>query len=107
MTASSRFPDVSLADDDGLLCVGGDLKPETLLEAYSLGVFPWPQEGLPLLWFYPARRGILRFIELKWPRRFQRTLRSSPEGREVTFNRDFAVVIRGCARAKRAGESGT
>lgn len=100
-----RFPDPSLAGEDGLLCVGGDLEPETLLEAYSIGVFPWPQEGLPLLWFSPAERGILEFSRLHWPRRFLRELRKP--GYEITFNRAFDEVIEACAKAKRKGEAGT
>lgn len=96
---ASRFPDPREADDDGLLCYGGDLEIETLLDAYSHGVFPWPQEGLPLLWFSPMERGVLDFSEVHWPRRFLRELRSRPM--KITFDQDFSAVIKECASVPR------
>jgi hypothetical protein len=53
------FPPVEHADEDGLLAIGGDLSSRTLHLAYSRGIFPWPVEDLPLLWFAPPQRGIL------------------------------------------------
>lgn len=100
-----RFPDPKLAGEEGLLCVGGDLELETLLEAYRIGVFPWPQEGYPLLWFCPAQRGVLDFADVHWPRRFLRELRAP--GYRITFDRAFGEVIRACAKAPRAHEKGT
>lgn len=99
------FPDPRTAADDGLLCVGGDLRVETLLTAYSQGVFPWPQEGLPLLWFSPARRGVLDFADVHWPRRFLREVKNSRF--HVTFDRAFPDVIHGCAHVARTHETGT
>lgn len=99
------FPDPRLAGDDGLLCVGGDLRVETLIEAYTNGIFPWPQEGVPLLWFSPPKRGVLDFADLHWPRRFLRELKDSSF--EITFNKAFARVIRECAAIPRTHESGT
>ena len=46
-----RFPDPQLAEEDGLLAIGGDLSPIRLLTAYSLGIFPWFNEGDPILWW--------------------------------------------------------
>ena len=46
-----RFPDPRTATRDGLVAVGGDLEPSTLRMAYEQGIFPWPVQGLPLLWF--------------------------------------------------------
>lgn len=100
-----QFPDPRTAGEDGLLCVGGDLRVETLLSAYSQGIFPWPQEGLPLLWFSPSRRGVLDFTEVHWPRRFLQELRSRPL--RVTFDTAFARVIAACASVPRTHESGT
>jgi len=94
-----------LAGEEGLLCVGGDLELETLLEAYRIGVFPWPQEGYPLLWFCPAQRGVLDFADVHWPRRFLRELKAP--GYRITFDRAFGEVIRACAEAPRAHEKGT
>lgn len=105
MRGSIIFPDPNSADDDGLLCVGGDLKVDTLVSAYSQGIFPWPQEGLPLLWFAPPRRGVLDFSEVHWPRRFLRDLKDDTY--RVTFNTAFAQVIQECSKTPRSHESGT
>ncbi len=99
------FPDPRLAGDDGLLCYGGNLEVETLLEAYGNGIFPWPQEGLPLLWFSPPQRGVLDFDSIHWPRRFLRELKD--ESYSITFNRDFHQVIVECAAVPRSHETGT
>ena len=99
------FPDPRLAGEEGILCVGGGLDLQTLIEAYSIGVFPWPQQGLPLLWFSPAERGVIDFDEIHWPKRFLQELRSKPM--EITFNQEFAKVIHECAKIPRAHESGT
>ncbi len=98
------FPPVEHADEDGLLAIGGDLSSRTLHLAYSRGIFPWPVEDLPLLWFAPPQRGILFCDEFNVSRRLRRTLRS---GRfKVCIDVDFEAVIRGCA-APREGEDGT
>ncbi|HVK60814.1 MAG TPA: leucyl/phenylalanyl-tRNA--protein transferase [Bdellovibrionales bacterium] len=100
-----HFPDPRYAGDDGLLCVGGDLRVETLVDAYSQGIFPWPQEGLPLLWFCPARRGVLDFKDLHWPRRFLQELKNKEY--TITFDQAFTDVIRACAETPRRHEAGT
>lgn len=100
-----HFPDPREAGEDGLLCVGGDLQVETLVNAYSQGIFPWPQEGLPLLWFSPRKRGVLDFAEVHWPRRFLQEMRARPL--RITFNRAFEQVIHECASVPRTHESGT
>jgi leucyl/phenylalanyl-tRNA---protein transferase len=87
--------DPEAADARGLVAVGGDLRPETLLAAYGRGVFPWYEEGLPVCWWSPDPRAILPLDALHITRRLARTIRS---GRfAVTVNGDFAGVIRGCA----------
>ena len=53
------FPDPRDFDREGLLAVGGDLSAERLLLAYRSGIFPWPVEGMPLLWFSPDPRFVL------------------------------------------------
>jgi leucyl/phenylalanyl-tRNA--protein transferase len=83
------------ADARGLVAVGGDLRPETLLAAYRRGVFPWYEEGLPVCWWSPDPRAVMPLGALHVSRRLARTIRS---GRfAITVNRDFAGVIRGCA----------
>src|SRR5947207_14465700 len=89
------FPDPELADDDGLLAVGGDLRPARLLDAYRRGIFPFFDEDGPVLWWSPDPRAVFEMGGLHVSRRLARTLRS---GRfRVTFDRDFGGVIRGCA----------
>ena len=84
-----------LADDIGLVAVGGDLHPRRLLDAYRHGIFPWYSEGDPVCWWSPDPRAIFELKGLHISRRLRRTIRS---GRfSVTVNRDFAGVIRGCA----------
>jgi leucyl/phenylalanyl-tRNA--protein transferase len=97
---SFPFLDPRLADADGLVGVGGDLSPRRLLEAYRHGIFPFFDADSPILWWSPDPRAIFEMDGLHVSRRLARTIRS---GRfEVTFNRDFEGVIRGCA--ERPGE---
>lgn len=99
------FPDPEQADEDGLVAVGGDLRPERVLTAYALGIFPWPHDDMPLLWFSPDPRLVLRTGELHVSHSLARTLR---KGRfEVRLDTAFEEVIRACARAKRKGQGGT
>jgi leucyl/phenylalanyl-tRNA---protein transferase len=86
--------DPEAADARGLVAVGGDLRPETLLSAYRGGVFPWYEEGLPVCWWSPDPRAILPLNHLHVSRRLARTIRSGKF--EITFDRDFAGVVRGC-----------
>jgi leucyl/phenylalanyl-tRNA--protein transferase len=79
----------------GCVAIGGDLRVERLLYAYRHGIFPWFDEGDPVLWWSPDPRAIFELDGLHIARRLERTIRS---GRfTVTINRDFGGVIRGCA----------
>lgn len=98
------FPPVDLADEDGLLCYGGELSAPLLLEAYRSGIFPWPHEGCPLLWFAPPLRGVLVLEELNVSRRAQRAIRAANFTHAVDKN--FGAVIRACA-APRSYADGT
>jgi leucyl/phenylalanyl-tRNA--protein transferase len=95
--SNRRRPWVSpeLAGPDGLVGVGGDLRPRTLVQAYSEGVFPWFNEGDPILWWSPDPRAIIELDALHVSRSLARTIRSGKF--RVTVNRAFADVIRGCA----------
>jgi leucyl/phenylalanyl-tRNA--protein transferase len=84
-----------LADETGLVAVGGDLRTDRLLEAYRRGIFPWYDEELPICWWSPDPRAIFELDGFHVSRRLQRTIRS--ERFTITVNRDFAGVIRGCA----------
>lgn len=87
--------DAESADARGLVAIGGNLEPETLLQAYRAGIFPWFDESTPICWWSPDPRAILPLDAVHISRRLARTLRT---GRfEVTINRDFSAVMRGCA----------
>jgi len=89
------FLDPLFADDAGLVAVGGDLSPRTLVRAYSRGVFPWFDEGDPICWWSPDPRAIFDLEAFHVPKRLARTIRSGTF--HCTINRDFHAVIRGCA----------
>jgi leucyl/phenylalanyl-tRNA--protein transferase len=95
---------VSIQQDD-IIAVGGDLAPETLLLAYRRGIFPWPVEGLPLLWFCPRERAILDFADLHVARRLARTRRRTTL--RFTVDAAFPAVIRACADTPRPSQEST
>lgn len=98
------FPPVELAED-GLLAVGGDLGPQRLLLAYSLGIFPWYEADQPILWHSPDPRMVLRTEDLHVPRSLRKTLR---QGRyRLTLDAAFSAVVGACAAAPRHGQRGT
>lgn len=97
------FPQPHLAEPDGLLAVGGDLTPQRLVAAYHHGIFPWYNEGSPILWWSPSPRCVLLPQNLHVPRSLERTLRRGTF--QLTFDHDFAGVIRQCAAMREA--SGT
>jgi len=101
----ARFPDPRSADDQGLVAVGGDLEPQTLLLAYRSGIFPWPVGDMPMLWFSPAERAVLDFDRIHLPRSLRRQMRHHPFA--FSLDRAFPSVIRACARAPRPGQDGT
>jgi leucyl/phenylalanyl-tRNA--protein transferase len=100
-----QFPDPRTASPEGIVAIGGDLHPDSVLAAYRQGIFPWPVEKLPLLWFCPAERGVLHFQALHVPRSLARARRQTPF--RFTIDRAFAAVIRGCAETPRPGQHGT
>ncbi|MFL6332743.1 MAG: leucyl/phenylalanyl-tRNA--protein transferase [Pyrinomonadaceae bacterium] len=103
--AESQFPDPREATPDGVVAVGGRPEPALLEEAYARGIFPWPVDGYPLLWFSPPERGVLFFEELHVPRSLARERRRT----RLTFSIDraFERVICACAEVERAHEAGT
>ena len=83
------------ADEHGLVAVGGDLRPATLLRAYRQGIFPWFNEGDPVLWWSPNPRAIFDLDRFYLSRRLMRTIRAGKF--RLTINQAFDQVIRGCA----------
>jgi leucyl/phenylalanyl-tRNA--protein transferase len=98
-----------LGDPQGLVGVGGDLDPPTLLRAYSEGVFPWFSEGDPVLWWSPDPRAVIELgrpdapgeASLHVGRRLARTIRSGKF--RVTVNRCFERVMRACGETRPEG----
>ncbi len=90
-----RFPPVEQASPEGLLAVGGDLRPERLLEAYRHGIFPWYDDDQPILWWSPDPRTVLFPDRLHVPRSLLKILRR--EQFVVTFDACFTDVMVHCA----------
>lgn len=96
------FPPLDTADEDGLLAIGGDLEPDSLVLAYQNGIFPWPiNEGL-LAWFAPPQRAIIFLEDLHISRSLQRELARSTFTTRV--DTAFHHVINRCAEVKNRGE---
>lgn len=93
-------PHRALRDPNGLLAVGGDLSPERLLAAYRRGIFPWFNEGQPILWWSPEPRAVLLPDELHVSRSLRRTLKR--DRFTVSVDQAFDAVIAGCAESRAA-----
>ena len=100
------FPDVSaaLSEPNGLLMAGGSLSEKRLVNAYCGGIFPWYEEGEPILWWSPDPRCILLPEKIKISRSLTKTLKS--DRYEVTENLAYREVMKQCG-APRKGSTGT
>ena len=105
LTKDLVFPSVSKASEDGFLAIGGDLSPERLILAYKSGIFPWFEEGDPILWWSPNPRMVLFFEDLVVSKSMRNIL--NRDIFKVTFNHDFRGVISNCQKIKRDGQHGT
>jgi leucyl/phenylalanyl-tRNA--protein transferase len=92
-------PASALRDPNGLLAAGGSLEPEWLLAAYRHGIFPWYEEGQPILWWCPDPRAVLWPTDLKISRSLRRSLRRRTH--RVTADTAFAAVVDACAAPRR------
>jgi leucyl/phenylalanyl-tRNA--protein transferase len=99
------FPPVSEANYDGVLAIGGDLSTERLQLAYRSGIFPWFNEGEPILWWAPNPRMVLFLDELIVTKSMRNILNRNVF--KVTFNQNFRDVISNCQKIKRDGQNGT
>ncbi|QNL50906.1 leucyl/phenylalanyl-tRNA--protein transferase [Olivibacter sp. SDN3] len=99
------FPDPSLAEDDGLLALGGDLRTERLVMAYANGIFPWYSEETPILWYAPKQRFVLLPEELKISKNMRKFIRTSSY--TITYDEAFADVIKNCASIPRPNQDDT
>ena len=107
-TANVKFPDpwILPEESDGLVYIGGNLDTANLVQAYSMGIFPWPLEEIyPLFWFCPQPRGVIDFEELHIPRSLERLRKKNIY--HFTFNKAFPQVIAACAKQPRPGQEGT
>ncbi|GAB4198411.1 MAG: leucyl/phenylalanyl-tRNA--protein transferase [Sandaracinaceae bacterium] len=105
LTDELVFPPPEGASREGVVAVGGDFRPERLLLAYSQGIFPWPTAGMPLLWFSPTPRFVLRPREVHVGRSLAKALRR--DRFEIRMDTAFEPVIRACAAIPRPGQDGT
>jgi leucyl/phenylalanyl-tRNA--protein transferase len=96
------FPPTHLAENNGLLAVGGDLSPARVLFAYTRGIFPWNNPDEPLLWWAPPQRCVLFPRNIHLSRSLKKTLRKSPY--RITFDAGFSQCIYHCAHAQERGE---
>ncbi len=103
--SSFSFPDISLVNEDDILCCSYDISVDMLLNAYSNGIFPWPCDNTIIPWCTPKQRGILELDKLHISKRLLRHFKKY----KFTFkiNNNFEEVIINCANSARTNQSGT
>lgn len=89
-------PNTALDDPDGLLAVGGNLQPDTLLSAYYNGIFPWYNKDDPILWWSPSTRCVIDPLDLHISKSLQKFLRQ--QRFTISFDQAFEQVINACAQ---------
>lgn len=105
LTEAIEFPHPGLALNEGLLAFGGDLKPRRILKAYSKGIFPWYEEGEPILWWSPDPRLVMKPTGFKCSKSLEKKI--SRTVFKTTFDADFKRVIQSCAVTVRKDSEGT
>lgn len=100
-----EFPPYELATEDGLLAIGGDLSVERLVYAYQNGIFPWYNEGEPIIWYSPWQRMVLFPENVKVSKSMKQVLRK--ENYTITENKVFKDVIFNCRSIDRKDQFGT
>ncbi len=100
-----EFPDLEEADESGLLAVGGDLSIDRLKLAYSKGIFPWYEKGMPILWWSPDPRMVLFPDKMIISHSLKQIIKK--QHFTITIDTAFEKVIKNCAQTPRKGESGT
>jgi leucyl/phenylalanyl-tRNA--protein transferase len=99
------FPRPELAQKSGLLAVGGDLRPERLVLAYGMGIFPWYGDDTPILWHSPDPRMVLLASRIEVGRSVAKAVRRGTYA--VRLDTAFRAVVEACAAAPRPGQDGT
>lgn len=105
LTQDLKFPPPHLANAEGILAVGGDLRPERIMLAYHQGIFPWYSDETPILWWSPDPRFVLYPRKLKVSKSTRQLLRKNLF--RVTLDTAFEQVISECQKMPRAGQDGT
>lgn len=105
LDAEIDFPPPRLAEENGLLAVGGDLSAQRLLLAYSQGIFPWYNADEPILWWSPMPRCVLLPGDFHLSRSLCKVLRRGEY--RITFDQAFAAVIRACSACGDRQRTGT
>lgn len=98
LTDQLVFPPTELAEEDGLLAVGGDLSPDRLINAYRQGIFPWFSEGDPILWWFTSPRLVIFPENFTVSKRLARYYRKPLF--KVTMDTVFSEVIKNCATVR-------
>lgn len=99
------FPSPDQADADGLLAIGADLLPQRLVLAYSTGIFPWYNEGDPVLWWSPDPRMVIRPEEFSPSKSLQKFSKKKPY--RLSMDENFKGVLKACQRIPRHRQEGT
>ena len=99
------FPDPALAELDGLLAIGGDLRPDRILAAYKNGIFPWFSDNDPVCWYSPHERCVIFPSKIHVSKSMLKSMRA--KGFDVTTNTAFAAVIASCKNTNRKDQDGT
>lgn len=112
MSASNKvlfdiFSDPYTPTMEDIIAVGGKLEWDILQYAYQQGVFPWPHEGYPLLWFAPEKRGVLDFDRLHIPKSLKKWMKQNENVYTAKFNTQFSEVMHHCRLQKRKDQNGT
>lgn len=105
LTKEIKFPNLNFSTEEGILAIGGDLSIERLILAYKSGIFPWYNEGEPIIWYAPKKRMVLFPNELKVSKSMKQIIRA--EKFEITYNQNFKKVIRHCKTIERGDQFGT
>lgn len=101
------FPSARAQTQEGIIAIGGDFSVDILLEAYTKGIFPWPQAELSeILWFSPEQRGVLDFSELHIAQSLQKFAKRH-QHLKFTVGGAFQEVMLACQQQQRPGQQGT
>ncbi|WKN29618.1 leucyl/phenylalanyl-tRNA--protein transferase [Porifericola rhodea] len=100
-----NFPPVEEAEEWGGIALGGDLSPDRLLLAYCSGIFPWYDEGQPIIWHAPDPRFVMFPERLKVSRSMRPIFNQKKF--DITLDTDFRQVITACQQTRRRGQQGT